>query len=381
MTGARGGRGLFRLDRYIPEGEVVILRLRPSLLFIPLSIAGSLATILVIAAGAWWGLGALDEPLWGRRAMQVGLIAALVHLGWQHLEWLATMYVLTDRRAIVISGVLQQTMVDVPLRTITNMSIYRSIRERIFGLGTLGFDTAGGPFTEIGWRMLRRPHTLMDRVREVMKGPRRIPVIGLAGGIGSGKSHVAREFARRGCLVVDSDAEARAALDRPEVRAVLVGWWGAGVVGADGKVDRKRVGAIVFGDPEERRRLEALVHPLVRESRARMVARARGTGAVGVIVDAPLLFEAGVDKECDAVVFVDAPTAVRLERVRAARGWDEAELSRREAAQWPAELKRAKCRFVIANEGGEIGTDVDRILAALGEEVGSRGVEKAGGGG
>lgn len=374
-------RGMFRLDRYIPEGEAIVLKLRPSPLFIVLSIAESLVVIVGAALAGWWGLGMLGEPLWGQRVLYVGLITALVHLGWQHLEWLAMKYFLTERRVIVVSGVLRQRMVDAPLRTVTNLSIGRSVRERLFGLGTLGFDTAGGPFTEVGWRMLAGPHAVLDRVREVTKGPRRIPVIGLAGGIGSGKSHVAREFARRGCLVVDSDAEARAALDRPEVREELVGWWGAGVVGADGKVDRKRVGAIVFGDPEERRRLEALVHPLVRESRARMVERARATGAVGVIVDAPLLFEAGVDRECDAVVFVDAAREVRLARVGAARGWDEAELSRREAAQWPLELKRAKCRFVIANEGGAIGTDVDRILTALGEEVGSRGVEKAGGGG
>lgn len=119
-----------------------------------------------------------------------------------------------------------------------------------------------------------------------------------------------------------------------------------------GKVDRAKVAQIVFASPDQRARLEALVHPIVRQERARMLAEAARFWAAAAIVDAPLLFEAGVDKECDAVVFVDAPLAERLERVKRSRGWSDAELARREAAQWPLEKKRALCRFVIDNSDG-----------------------------
>lgn len=184
-----------------------------------------------------------------------------------------------------------------------------------------------------------------------MTGSRPI-VIGLAGGIGSGKSLAASMLAELGCVVLDSDREARAALDKPEVRAELVRWWGPAVVGADGRVDRSAVAAIVFRDAGERMRLEALVHPLVRESRAEMVRHAAAAGAPAVVVDAPLLFEAGVHRECDVVIFVDAPLEARLARVRETRGWAAGELERRENAQWKLDDKRRLADHVVVNDSG-----------------------------
>lgn len=174
-------------------------------------------------------------------------------------------------------------------------------------------------------------------------------VIGLAGGIGAGKSHVAKVLGDLGCVVSDSDALAKAALQEPGVRGELAAWWGPGVLDDQGRVDRARVGAIVFADPAQRRRLEALVHPRVHAARARQMQEARARGAPALVIDAPLLFEAGVDAECDAVVFVECPAPVRRERVRA-RGWTDDELARREAAQLPLEEKRRRCRFVIDND-------------------------------
>lgn len=174
-------------------------------------------------------------------------------------------------------------------------------------------------------------------------------VIGLAGGIGAGKSHVARVLGALGCVVSDSDALARAALQEAEVRAALVSWWGAGVLDAQGQVDRVRVGGVVFADPAQRRRLEALVHPRVHAARAAQMEQARRDRAPALVIDAPLLFEAGVDAECDAVVFVECPSSARLARVRA-RGWSDEELARREAAQWPLDEKRRRCRYVIDND-------------------------------
>lgn len=198
--------------------------------------------------------------------------------------------------------------------------------------------------------------------------PRGPLVIGLAGGIGSGKSSVAAEFAKLGWVIYDADIHAREALQRPEVRKRLIDWWGEGILAADQSVDRSAVAKIVFARPQERLRLEALIHPLVARTRAQILQALRSRTVVppGAVYDAPLLFEAGLDRECDAVIFVDAPREVRLERARR-RGWDEIEWSRREAAQWPVDRKRALSRFVIHNDGGldQLASQCQAIEAIL----------------
>lgn len=195
-------------------------------------------------------------------------------------------------------------------------------------------------------------------------------VIGIAGGIASGKSAAAKRFAELGCIVIDSDKEARALLLRDDIKRELVSWWGEGVLDAEGEIDRSAVAKIVFADERERRRLEGLTHPLLRTNRARVIERAEAAGAPAVILDAPLLFEAGLDAECDAVVFVDTPREVRLERVRTKRGWDEAELERREKSQWPLEQKRSRSDYVVRNDQGKaslreaIARILDHILTS-----------------
>jgi dephospho-CoA kinase len=200
-------------------------------------------------------------------------------------------------------------------------------------------------------------------------------VLGVAGGIGSGKSTVARALAALGWVVIDSDEQAAAALATDEVRRTLVSWWGPGVLDASGGVDRGAVGKIVFADAAQRARLEGLIHPMIARRRREIIENSRdaqGKPPVGVVFDAPLLFEAGLAGECDAVVFVDAPREVRLARVKARRGWDEAELTRREAAQWPLEKKRAASRFVVDNRGDvdEVSRQVARIAGILLNELG-----------
>ncbi len=200
-------------------------------------------------------------------------------------------------------------------------------------------------------------------------------VLGVAGGVGAGKTAVARAFERLGCWVSDSDREAKEALDLPEVRERLIEWWGEGVVdGPTGKVDRKRVAEIVFGDEAERRRLEGLTHPIVHGRRRSLIRRAREEGVPGVVVDAPLLFEAGVDAECDAVVFVEASWGTRARRVAEGRGWSEDELARRERAQMDVAEKRRRSRFVIENDradSSELERAAEPIYAILREEVAS----------
>ena len=190
-------------------------------------------------------------------------------------------------------------------------------------------------------------------------GPR-LPVIGLVGGIGAGKSTVARAFEAEGCVVADSDHLARQAFSDPGIRRTLLGWWGDRVRACEGchaepdsmppPVDRKAVAAIVFGSPAERARLEGLVHPWIAQRRAELFAAAPA-GTRALVIDAPLLLEAGLDAQCDRVVFVETPAELRRERVRASRGWDPAELNRREAAQWPLDRKRDSADHVLRNDG------------------------------
>ena len=184
-------------------------------------------------------------------------------------------------------------------------------------------------------------------------------VLGIAGGIGSGKSKVAGLFGDLGWLVIDFDAEIRKALSTIAVRDTLVDWWGDRVLDDDGNLDRKAVASIVFADESERKRLEGLLHP--------MVLLTRESGAPGIILDAPLLFESGQDEACDAVVFVDAPFETRLTRVREHRGWSEDDLRTREASQLPVEEKRARSRFVVGNPAGksDLADRIAEISATL----------------
>lgn len=178
----------------------------------------------------------------------------------------------------------------------------------------------------------------------------RRPVIGLAGGIGAGKSAVARMLAELGCLVSDADAAARAALLDPAIRKQLVQWWGETILDSRGEVDRGKVAAIVFKDPRERTWLEGLTHPWIHQQRRDEFASA-GPEIKAFVIDAPLLFETNLDDECDAVIFVDAPEKLRRERVGRERGWDAEELARRESAQLALDEKRRRADYVISNDG------------------------------
>lgn len=178
-----------------------------------------------------------------------------------------------------------------------------------------------------------------------------IPTIGIVGGIGSGKSAVAHILADLGCEVIDSDAEAKAALLRPDVISTLRSWWGDAVLDPAGAIDRRAVARIVFQDPAQRSRLEALVHPIIAQRRQERIAQAIAAGKTGIVIDAPLLYEAGVDAECDVVLFVDAPPQLRENRVRQNRGWDRHEWQRRENAQWPLDVKRDRADDLVENSG------------------------------
>jgi dephospho-CoA kinase len=182
--------------------------------------------------------------------------------------------------------------------------------------------------------------------------------LGLTGGIGSGKSAVARMFAGLGAATLDSDALVRSLLGPGQkgTEAVLAAF-GDGVLGKDGAVDRRRLGALVFENEEARATLEGILHPMVVAARREWIAERRaqtGPGAV-TVAEAALIFEAGTWPEFDGVILVTAPVEVRKARLLAA-GWEEAEVERRMAAQWTDERKAALSDWIVDNGGDEGAT-------------------------
>lgn len=176
------------------------------------------------------------------------------------------------------------------------------------------------------------------------------PIIGLLGGIGSGKSFIAGIFAEFGCLAIQSDKLVEEAYNDPSVTGLLRQWWGDDVFDRDGTINRRAISKRVFANPEDRRRLEGLIHPLVAAYRGRMMAAGADDGKIRAFVwDSPLILETGLDKQCDALVFVHAPPEARLARVSAGRGWDAAEMARRENLQRPLDNKRKISDYVIDN--------------------------------
>ena len=362
-----------RTSRFVPAGERVVMSFKPSVLYIVLRSIGVTLTVVLLTLGALWAFRAVGTRLSTQPVVIGAGVLVALRIAWDALEWFARLYILTERRVIRVAGVLRQYTADLPIGHVQHVTMYRSLRERLFGLGTIGFATSGTGLQEAAWVMVADPYGVLETVRNALrtKGGRTL-VIGLAGGIGSGKSALADAFEELGCVVVDSDQEAKEALDLPEVRDQLVEWWGERVLSEDGRVDRKAVAGIIFEDQRERARLESVVHPIVRRTRGALLERARKAGTPAVIVDAPLLFEAGVNEECDAVVFVDVPREIRLERVRRTRGWDERELERRESAQWPLERKKAASDLVVKNDAGRgaLVREAERALAQLRAQIG-----------
>ena len=176
------------------------------------------------------------------------------------------------------------------------------------------------------------------------------PIIGIAGGIGSGKSFVARLFGELGCCVIHADDQVRAAYSDPRIVETLADWWGSSMFRPDGTVDRRAIAGRIFSDDFERERLEKLLHPWVAADRDRLMAKAiQDPNLKGFVWDTPLLFETGLSLQCDALVFVDAPEEMRFERVRQTRGWDEAEIIRREKLQWPLDKKKKLAHYIVVN--------------------------------
>ena len=195
-------------------------------------------------------------------------------------------------------------------------------------------------------------------------------VVGLTGGIGSGKSTVASQLAARGAVTIDADALARQVVE-PEgpAYAPVVARFGPDVVAADGTVDRRRLAAVVFADPAARADLEAIVHPAVREGVAARLAELDGTDRI-VVEEIPLLTESPASRiGLAAVIVVDCPEDVAVRRLAASRSMSEADVRVRIAAQASRAERLALADFVLDNAGtlDELRAEVDRCWAWLEE--------------
>jgi dephospho-CoA kinase len=192
----------------------------------------------------------------------------------------------------------------------------------------------------------------------MIPSPHRKPVIGLVGGIGAGKSTVAAALVKHGGRIVAGDPLGHEALEEPAIRErVADAFSGRDILTEEGKVDRKKLGRVVFPSPVERSRLEHLVHPYIEERIREEIDNAATESAVKfVILDAAIMLEAGWDDVCDKLIYVDTPQPMRLARVQNQRGWSDADLVNREAVQMPSEKKKERADAVINNGGSPEAT-------------------------
>jgi dephospho-CoA kinase len=178
-----------------------------------------------------------------------------------------------------------------------------------------------------------------------------LKLIGLTGGAGSGKSTVAQMLRDLGAVVLDADVAAHRVYEPGSLGFDLIeSEFGPDYI-RDGKIDRARLGELVFRDAEARARLNAIVHPLVREWMAAETADALMRGAEVVVQDVPLLFENGLERLYSDVVLVHVPEELQVERLVHERGLDEDRARAIVAAQMPIDDKRTKAGFVIDNSG------------------------------
>lgn len=200
--------------------------------------------------------------------------------------------------------------------------------------------------------------------------------MGLIGGVGSGKSSVARRFqAISHCpvVVIDADQLGHQVLQLPTVKEQLLKRFGSTIFDSQGDISRSTLGRLVFGDDvtakQARHDLEAIVHPEIRKLAEQSIRDLRQQQQVELIVlDAAVLLEAGWQDVCDLVVFVDTPEADRIARVQTNRGWSAEELAKREASQWSLPRKRTAADAVIDNSASvdEAAKQLEQVIQTFG---------------
>ncbi len=179
------------------------------------------------------------------------------------------------------------------------------------------------------------------------------PVIGIVGGIASGKSTVAAEFAKLGCAVIDADAIAHSVLDTDSVRGEIARRFGAGILNGDGRIDRKILAEVVFSDGQKLSMLNHVVHPHVLRRTEELITQYEcDTSVKAIVLDMPLLIEVGWENHCDRVVFVYCRRKQRLERAKKAGSISESEIKNRENFQISLDTKSRLADNTIDNNSG-----------------------------
>ncbi|HET6638521.1 MAG TPA: dephospho-CoA kinase [Gemmatimonadota bacterium] len=192
--------------------------------------------------------------------------------------------------------------------------------------------------------------------------------VGLTGNVASGKTTVADRWRESGVTVIDADRLGHAVLEEDaEAREALVREFGGGILGPDGRIDRRALGEAAFSVTGRVASLNAIVHPPLLERLDRELEQARESGAELAVVDAALVFEFGLGEVLDAIVLVTAPARIREERLREARGMDAERIARIMETQMPDEEKVEACDYVIVNDGSidRLRAEADAVLAAI----------------
>ncbi len=206
---------------------------------------------------------------------------------------------------------------------------------------------------------------------------RKFLLVGLTGGVATGKSTVAEVFRRLGCVIIDADVLAREVVEPGEpAHDDIVAEFGRGILQRDGTLDRQKLGVIVFAVPEKRKRLEAITHPRIRERLARRLEELAARGFAGIVVfDAPLIIESGNATTMDRLVVVVTDEATQARRLTARDGLGAAEAERRIASQLPVAEKAKVADYVIDNSGDREATipEVRRVHQALLADLKARG--------
>lgn len=197
-------------------------------------------------------------------------------------------------------------------------------------------------------------------------------ILGLTGGIATGKSTVTAMLRERGIPVIDADQIAREVVEpgKPAYESI-VRYFGEEILLPDGQIDRAKLGEIVFSDEAERQKLNAIVHPEVRRVMREQAEEAEKNGATIVFLDIPLLFESRLQHMVDKVVVVYAPAEMQLARMMERDEFDEEQAKKRLRAQWPIEQKKEEADFVIDNTGSREETEkqVEQLVRRLKADV------------
>ncbi len=176
------------------------------------------------------------------------------------------------------------------------------------------------------------------------------PVIGIVGGIGSGKSTVASQFAKLGCAVIDADALAREAMEKEAIAAEIIKIFGPQIADESGKIDRSRLAKTAFSDAEKLKKLNSIIHPLVLTRMEQLLGQYQGDQHVrAIVLDVPLLVEVGWHERCDRLVFVDADEKLRAQRAKNKGLLEENEIKMREKFQICLDKKKTLADNVIDN--------------------------------